>query len=481
MKLRITQKLFIALILTIALVVIAMVLLMQWSLDRGFLKYVNQTESRQLDKLALKLTNYYSGYRNWHFLRDDDRTWRQIVSSRNGRAYRPANDQYEGFHPHPRAHQPPPSRPFDIGPRLSLLDTDKKYVAGRRNAPPDAMLYELTLEGQTVGWLRLAPMRKLRHQRDLQFVEQQSQAFYIIALIVILTAAAASIMIARQFLSPIRRLASATRSIRNGDLDVRLAATANDELGELTEDFNRLAKTLGEAESMRRQWVVDIAHELRTPLAILRGEIEALQDGVRQWNDTAGASLHSEVVRLGKLVDDLYQLSLSDIGRLRYDKTQVDLISLLHGLVDTFSMSVKRKNIRMSTQWPADKNLFATADRDRMIQLFTNLLENSLRYTNASGAIELQLSHDADHAIVEIHDSEPAVPDAALAKLFDRLFRVEESRNRASGGAGIGLAMCQRIVFDHGGRINASHSPLGGLAITVLIPIIGPREKTTPG
>lgn len=477
MKLRITHKLFFALIVTIVMVVVAMVLLMQWSLDRGFLKYVNQMEVRQLEKLAVRLTNYYSGYGNWRFLRNDDRTWKQITSGRPKRGRRPLGDQLVEFDPLLDRHRPPPpQRPFDIGPRLGLLDADKNYVAGRHEVPTDAMLYELKVGAQTVGWLCLAPLRKLTQQRDLLFVQQQGQAFYIIAFVVVLIAAAASIVIARQILAPIRRLASATRSIRKGNLDVRLQTSANDELGELTQDFNRLVNTLSETENMRRQWVVDIAHELRTPLSILRGEIEALQDGVRQWNRAAAASLHGEVVRLGKLVDDLYQLSLADIGRLHYHKSEIDFVRFLKGLLDSFAIALERKHIELTTRWPASINLFATVDLDRMTQLFTNLLENSLRYTDQNGKIELCLSSDADTVIIEIHDSEPAVPSAALPKLFDRLFRVDESRNRAKGGAGIGLAMCQRIVVDHGGTISAAHSPLGGLAITIRLPLVEPED-----
>ena len=501
MNLRISHKLFIALTLTISVVVLAMVLLMKWSLDRGFLSYVNQTEARQLEQLAERLKTSYSEQGSWQFLLDDRKTWREISGRQLRHPPGPddiARPREQRRPPPPRMHEPgrpppphsdyrqrpppppeyrrppPPASPgqFDIGPRLSLLDAEMNHIAGRRQIPENASTIAIEIEGETIGWLRLAPLQKLEEQLELQFVKEQNRSFSIIALLSIFIAAVAAFIIARQFQSPIQQLAHATRALRGGDLDIRLANNRNDELGELMADFNQLANTLTENERLRRQWVMDIAHELRTPLTILRGEIEALQDGVRQWNEGVGKSLRAEVIRLSKLVDDLYELSLADAGKLRYEMTELDVIALLKNVIHNYHGSLKKKNIHISHHCDDRMKKIISADSDRLVQLFTNLLENSVRYTNSGGNIEIRCSNRDGQIKIEFHDSEPAVPDEALKDLFNRLFRVDESRNRAHGGAGIGLSMCKRIVLDHDGSIAAAHSPLGGLAIIIELPLM---------
>jgi two-component system sensor histidine kinase BaeS len=228
--------------------------------------------------------------------------------------------------------------------------------------------------------------------------------------------------------------------------------------------------TLEKNEQARRQWVADISHELRTPLAVLRGEIEALQDGVRQPTPAAVASLHAEVLRIGRLVDDLYQLALSDIGALNYRKDRVSLTGVLEDALEAFRPEFERKGIVLQYA-PPPREILLFADPERLHQLFANLLENSLRYTDEEGRLEVALGQERGMAILTLRDSAPGVSAADLERLFDRLYRVEGSRSRASGGAGLGLSICRNIVEAHGGDIAAVSSPLGGVAVTVKLPL----------
>jgi two-component system sensor histidine kinase BaeS len=245
----------------------------------------------------------------------------------------------------------------------------------------------------------------------------------------------------------------------------------SDELGQLARDFNSLALALEKNEQARRQWVADISHELRTPLTVLRGEIEALQDGVRQPNPQAIGSLHGEVLRLGRLVDDLYQLALSDLGALTYRKTEAHLDELLDQAIEPLKEEFSRKGIALQVDRPAGSHLTLLADPERLHQLFGNLLENSLKYTDAGGRLDIRLETTADEAVIHFSDSAPGVTGPELDKLFDRLYRVENSRNRHTGGAGLGLSICRNIVEAHEGTIIARPSPLGGVWITVRLPI----------
>lgn len=220
---------------------------------------------------------------------------------------------------------------------------------------------------------------------------------------------------------------------------------------------------------MRRDFMADISHELRTPLAVLRGELEAIQDGVRQFTPDSVASLQAEVGTLTKLVDDLHQLSMSDEGALAYQKSSLDLIPLLEVASGAFRERFASRGLTLQLSLPDSMTVFG--DRDRLMQLFNNLLENSLRYTDSGGGLYISAEQRERMVLLTFADSAPGVSDEQLQKLFERFYRTEGSRNRASGGSGLGLAICVNIVQAHNGLIRAAHSPFGGVSITVELPL----------
>jgi two-component system sensor histidine kinase BaeS len=234
-----------------------------------------------------------------------------------------------------------------------------------------------------------------------------------------------------------------------------------------------MALTLEKHEKDRRQWVADISHELRTPITILRGEIEALLDGIRTITPETIHSLHAETLRLTRLVEDLYQLSLSDIGGLTYRKENLDIAEVLRNSMESLRAEFDRKGIGLTLNVPVASVACVFADRERLNQLFANLFENSLRYTDAGGRLTVDLRLGEERAILEFQDSTPGVPESELNRLFERLYRVEGSRSRTTGGAGLGLAICKNIVEAHEGTISAHPSPLGGLLIRITFPVNG--------
>ena len=276
-------------------------------------------------------------------------------------------------------------------------------------------------------------------------------------------------MLARGLLAPVKRLVEGTHQLAAGNFSTRVATNSQDELGKLAQDFNQLASTLEKNQQMRRDFMADISHELRTPLAVLRGELEAIQDGVRQFTPESVASLQAEVGTLTKLVDDLHQLSLSDEGALAYQKAPVDIVNLLEVAAGAFRERFLARGLRISLSLPEHAVVFG--DGDRLMQLFNNLLENSLRYTDAGGELQIQGRIDAHTLRLTFSDSAPGVTDAQMGKLFERFYRAEGSRSRASGGSGLGLAICVNIVAAHNGTLHADHSPLGGISVTVSLPL----------
>jgi two-component system sensor histidine kinase BaeS len=222
--------------------------------------------------------------------------------------------------------------------------------------------------------------------------------------------------------------------------------------------------------------LADVSHELRTPLTVIRGEIEALQDGIRQVDAKALESLHVEVLCLNKLVDDLHQLALADAGDLHYARDHVDLVQMVGDVAERFKSRVENAGLRLTTKLP-DKALPMHADIGRLTQVISNLLENSVRYTDAGGNVVVTLRQDGQHAEFSIEDSAPGVPDGAHARLFERLYRVDQARSRGRGGSGLGLSICKSLIEAHQGRIVAMPSSLGGLKLLIRLPLSRSEES----
>lgn len=493
MKIRIQTKLFLSMLAVACGVVVCMFLVMRWSFHRGFLDYVNKADLERLDVLADVLEEAYAGEGSWKFLQDDPRRWRRLLRASVPDRFReslpagsPNDDAFEetAYPPWrrrprddtPPAHPPGPNRRepgHHFARRVVLLDAGKQGIFVPPDLPANLPLKPLLQGEKTLGYLGLLPLKMLADARQMRFVRKQKQAFALIALAMVLLAALVSIPLAQRMVKRIRSLASVTHRLASGRYDTRIPVESSDELGLLARDFNALALTLEKHEEARRQWIADISHELRTPLSILRGEIEALQDGVHAATPQAIGSLHGEVIRLSRLVNDLYDLSLSDLGALTYSKAEADLAEALRQAVDLYRPEYADKGIVLEADLPTGTAYPIFADSERLHQLFSNLLENSLKYTDSGGKLNVSVEHDVGKATVHFQDSGPGVPESDMEKLFDRLYRVDSSRNRETGGAGLGLSICRSIVSAHEGTIAAFPSPLGGLWVKIELPMSG--------
>jgi two-component system, OmpR family, sensor histidine kinase BaeS len=218
----------------------------------------------------------------------------------------------------------------------------------------------------------------------------------------------------------------------------------------------------------RRRWTADVAHELRTPLSILQGELEAVHDGVRPYTPALLDSLQEEVSHLAQLVEDLQTLALADAGALNVRLEPTDLAELTRQVLAAFEVRIAAAGLALETALP--DHLTIMADAQRVRQLLHNLLENSCRYTNAGGRIRVRLDEQPRFASLVVEDSAPGPDALQRAQLFERFYRAEPSRGRLSGGSGLGLAICRNVVEAHGGEICAEQSPLGGLLIRVRLP-----------
>lgn len=472
MTLSIRFKLFTTLLLTTSSVVLCMYLMMLWSFDRGFLDYVNKQEQQKYVEFSEALAEHWQENNSWEKLSNNRRSWDALLNQYID--FPEFNDRDRG----PRSFGPPgdfqrPPPPHKIGNRPLLLDKDQNMLIGRAIDLTNIQLHEIIVEDEVVGFLGQFPQKKLADELDVLFVEQQSRAFMLSALMMVIICVVAALPIAAHLVKPIRHLTKGTQRLISGRYKTVIPITSNDELGLLSKNFNTLANKLKENEKARQQWIADISHELRTPLSILKGEIEAIQDGIRVSSPQTINSLHAEVEHLNLLVNDLYELSMSDIGALNYQKSNIDIGHVLQDILDSFRTEFENAGLTLVFNSKLKKIHHVFADATRLRQLFSNLLKNTLRYTDRDGRLEVEISAQPDEISIQFKDSEPGVSEAELEKLFERLYRVESSRNRATGGAGLGLSVCQNIVSAHDGTITAKASPYGGVWISVRLPALG--------
>jgi two-component system sensor histidine kinase BaeS len=484
MRFLIWHKIFLALLAATSVVVLVALVLTRWSFNQGFLDYVNAVENDRIATVAESLLDIYAETQNWDSLLNEPRRWRTLMDNYAGR---PAT----GLRPPPERgfrRSPPnrrgPGRPEFAGGRprpptsllgtpqpLDLLDVNRQSLIGKPDERPEAALYPLEFAGSTVGYIRYLPVNQLTdldNAAEQQFIKQQRAALALTGAVALLTAALLAIIFGRRLVAPVKVLAAGTKELASGKLAQPIPVTTRDELGELAESFNAMAASLQQARQTQQQWIADIAHELRTPLAILTGELQAIEDGVREWNVTTQASLQAEIDRLTGLVSDLHEVSLSEAGGLNYQRREIELLSIIERAADSHRARIEECGLSLQLELP-QQELALRGDARRLEQVITNLLENSCRYTDAGGTIRLSCRADNPVTLI-IEDSAPGVPADALPKLFERLFRVEASRNRALGGSGLGLAICKGIIEAHGGVIDASPSELGGLAIRIELP-----------
>ncbi|MEW8300461.1 MAG: ATP-binding protein [Candidatus Thiodiazotropha sp.] len=472
MKFNITGKLVAVLSLTSVLLVAAMATAIYWSFQKGFITYLTELELDRLDQTVADLGASYRIVGSWDFLRGNHEGWMEYLPLQNPRITQasPPPPPGPGL-AQPGMRFPPPPAPRDrtgLSTRLRLLDADRNNIIGPPGEGGNELLRPIGLDQRTIGWLSLTPLPVPESDLDRRFRDQQLQAIYPIAGGALLLALLIGIPLGRHLLKPVKAVATGAHALARGRFDVRLDSQGGDELGRLVDDFNALAKVLERNEQLRRQSMADVSHELRTPLAILRGDIEAIQDGVRPLDQSQMARLHNTVMVLSRLVDDLYDLALVDAGALTYQRSVIDLSAIIQQAADAAEGEFAKKDIMLATD--VDEGMEIFGDERRMRQVFDNLLKNSLRYTDNGGECRLTALGKKRWIYINLEDSAPGVALEELPRLFDRFYRVEASRNRSRGGAGLGLAICKTIITAHEGEIGAQASRLGGIRIHVKLP-----------
>jgi len=441
------------------------------SFDHSFNRYLKGREAERNAALLQALAQHYQQQGSWQAF-EQPGYWAWFIG------------QYRRMHPPPwegRRDGKHPAEPRDLPPpggqhRFILQDAERRTLAGELSPREHYVFSKIKApgKGKPLGYLGSPINPALRDLMDNQFAERQQRHFAFMTLLALSIALLCALPLSQLLTRRVQRLARHVQQLSQGEYDQRLPVRGRDELTQLAQHLNHLGESLAQSEQTRKRWVADISHELRTPLAVLQADLEALEDGVRPLDVAALARLQKHAARLTRLVNDLYELSLTDIGALSYRKQECDLRELVGDLCHSLEDKFAQAGLAFCLENQGEP-LVAFVDPQRIQQLLLNLLNNSLNYTNSPGQVRLSLTRTATSAQLCIDDSAPGVDTEQHEKLFERLYRAESSRSRDTGGAGLGLSICRNIVSAHGGHISIGNSPLGGLQVLIQLPLNQPH------
>ncbi|PKG82136.1 two-component sensor histidine kinase [Colwellia sp. 75C3] len=486
---KIQNKLFLFLFGFSLTLVTVLVLLMQWSIGKGMVEYVVSKEIETFKPIMSKLSQVYKVESNWRSMTGDHAKFRRLISQQlDGSDFDDAQRKrdpehrrlrkQDGMSP-PLKHNRPPSRndfngrnPPKRESHYALLDIDEKLIVGNYHQSLEYVKTPVKLNNSIIGFFAISKRNQLTQGYEVDFIEQQRHYLWLIALFVMGLVALVTFPLARHVVEPIKLITRGMHKLTQGDYQQTIDLKRQDELGQLSRDYNELALTLTENESARKRWLANISHELRTPVAILRGELEAMLDKVRPLTLSNITSANDEVKHLQRLIDDLNLLTSADIGGMRYRKQHEDLVLLMQGETEKYRGYLADADISLTLEFSVQEvNIYA--DINRLVQLFENIINNCIKYSSATQLnISVKLDElTARQVIIVFDDDGVGVDDKHLSHLFEHLYRVEDSRNRKTGGSGLGLSICRHIVVAHQGEISAGHSMLGGLAIMIKLPL----------
>jgi two-component system OmpR family sensor kinase/two-component system sensor histidine kinase BaeS len=415
-----------------------------------------------LDQVAAQLADYYAQNASW----DGVETFFDGSGMMDGRGM---------------------MRGYGSGRRITLADALGNVVADSTGAAsgqlPASQLAHgvpITVRGQRVGTLLasgggglVGPMGGMMGAAEQAFLDRVNRAVLLAGLAAGVLALLLGFVVFRGITAPLSRLTHAARAVATGDLTQRVQIHSGDEIADLGSAFNSMAENLQRGEQLRREMTADIAHELRTPLSIIQGNLEAVLDGVYPADAEHIQPALDQAQLLARLVEDLRTLALAEAGQLSLDRQPADAVELVKRVVASFEPQATDKRVALVVDTPPSLPR-VQADGQRIAQVLTNLLGNALRYTPENGRVDVQLRAEARSVLITVTDTGPGISADDLPHIFDRFYRADKSRSRDprnGGGSGLGLAIARSIVAAHGGRIWAESKTGQGTTLAFTLPI----------
>ena len=488
MRIRLVHTQALLLLSAVLMAVLAMGALSAWNLRNGFSDYLATRDVERLELFALLVSENAqraggiasleaTGMGLPELFREFGRG-QGLPPMRALRDAMPSPDDRGMFRP------PPPPRPVDsmdaFKDRVAVYGLDGQARLGRAlpQHARDTVERPVRIGNEVVAVVRMMKLKPVPTEVEVRFLNTQYQSIMAVASVLLLIALMGAFWISGHWVRPLIAVQDATEKIAQGEFDTRLDVTRSDEIGDAMRNINQMAAGLKKLEGARRQWIADMSHELRTPLTVLRGEIDALIDGIIALTPQAVLSLREEVLQLNALVDDLHLLAMSDLKALPCYFEEVDAVRLLEGIVQRFTLRATQLGLTLTWNTELEAPVMVRWDAKRMEQLVGNLLDNSLRYSDAPGQVLVRLrGSDENKVVVEVEDTAPGASEKDLLRIFEPLYRADAARGRSNGGSGLGLAICQQIVKAHHGVIRAEASALGGVLFHLELPRLG--DETT--
>lgn len=326
------------------------------------------------------------------------------------------------------------------------------------------LVVHLTLSKQPIGYL-VSPINSIYER--FTFARVVIFPLSIISFILALFMVVIAILLMRRFVNPLADVIFAAREMAQGKLGTRITINSTSrDLKSLSESFNEMASSLERSDHERRDMLADIAHELRTPLSVIRGRLEGIVDGIYEENGTQVSTALEQTYILERLIEDLRLLTLTETRQLQFDKRNVDLSRLIDSMLEMFSAESQERKISLTFS-EKHENLFAKVDPQRFEQVMSNLISNALRYIPENGKVWITANETANGVRITVNDNGTGIPPADLPFIFDRFWRKDKSRSRTFGGTGLGLAIAKQLVEAQGGTIEAKNLEEGGLQVTI--------------
>ena len=336
------------------------------------------------------------------------------------------------------------------------------------------LLANLQMQNLFAAYLQM-PQMDMGHN-EMSFLNSVHESLIWVGLLFIMLGFIASLLLARSITRPLQALVRGTEAIRQGKLGIQVEVddTSRDEIGQLAGTFNKMSSQLAQMEEMRQRFLADTAHELRTPLAILSGNLENMLSGVSKPSLERLFSMQEEVMRLSRLVENLLDLSLARLHKLPLDKKPVDMNQLIMRALDMFQPLLEEHELTTEAELARDLPQ-VLVDRDRINQVIYNLISNAIRYSPARGRLLLRTSMESQSGrswlVAKVSDSGSGIKEADLPHVFDYFYRGDAARSRTDGGTGIGLSLVKYYCEAHDGRVEVGNNSEGGACFSIWLPV----------
>lgn len=455
-NMKLHPKITFAFVTTVIITAIIIIIISNFSINYFFRDFVVQYRTARLEQWANIFTAHYLQQGSWEGIDNIS----EEAARRRGRGVRLFPEDQLIL--------------ADAGGRV-ILDTRDPSAENRTlSSATLAAGLPVEVDGQRVGTLFLNPAAPQgTASLEEEFFRSVTGAVFLGGIIAVIFAIILSLFFTKKIVTPLYRLNDRVKEFSRGNYKARVTLDSQDEIGKLGDAFNTMAESVEKNQELRRNMTADMAHELRTPLAILQGNLESLQAGIIEPDPEVISSLHDEIIRISMLVNDLQDISLAEAGKLNLNLTPVNVNELFHKVSQTFHHEAASKNITFKKNIP--QNITLKMDREKILQVLMNLVGNALRYISPGGCIVLGVEIKENQAVIFVSDNGPGIKQEDLPYVFERFYRSRREYSRKDGGSGLGLAIAKSFVEAHGGSIWAENNPRnigGGSTFFFSLPVL---------